>query len=390
MFNAAYRDHRVVNAARKILIVSGIAFILFLVGFGAALAGFADSILPAEFYLGAAVVATGVTIILSAWLLSLVSDPAHARRGRELQEAAVQACPDSILQLDEALRVVALNPAAERRFGRSLAAANGMPIAFLLPDPAPSKPATAKPAKPLTFAEDTQPSARRLAGRVGTRLSHLVQPLLGYTELALGSLEPDHPVRVDLAEIGRASSRVVLLARALEMYGGAARSAQVQQVELNSFVDGLELDLRFVLQSGTALRLEKAGEPVMATLDPGLTRLAAMLVTCNAEEAMGPGSTVTISVTDEGSLQIADTGRGLPKDVRFAMFRPLTSTKDAERGVGLGLHAARAAMRLQHGDLILTQSGGRGSLITLTHARVTEPPPTRPRAESTLSLTTTR
>ena len=103
---------------------------------------------------------------------------------------------------------------------------------------------------------------------------------------------------------------------------------------------------------------------------------------------MEPGSTVTISVTDEGSLQIADTGRGLPKDVRFAMFRPLTSTKDAERGVGLGLHAARVAMRLQHGDLILTQSGERGSLITLTHTRITEPPPTGPRAESTLSLAT--
>ena len=388
MFHASYRDHRVINAARTILIVSGIAFLLFLVGFGAALAGFADSVPPAEFYLGAAVLATGLTIILSAWLLSLVGDPGHVR-GRELQEAAVQACPDSILQLDDALRIVALNPAAEHRFGRSLAAANGMPITFLLPDRAPSKPTTTMAAKPLMTVEETQPSARRLAGRAGTRLSHLVQPLLGYTELALGSLEPDHPVRVDLAEIGRASSRVVLLARALEMFGGAGRSAQTEQVELNAFVDALERDLRFVLQAGTELRLEKAGEPVIGTLDPGLTRLAAMLVTCNAEEAMGPGATVTISVTGEGSLQIADTGHGLPKDVRFAMFRPLTSTKDAERGVGLGLHAARAAMRLQHGDLILTQSGERGSVITLTHVRETELPPTRPQTESTLSLTTT-
>jgi C4-dicarboxylate-specific signal transduction histidine kinase len=66
---------------------------------------------------------------------------------------------------------------------------------------------------------------------------------------------------------------------------------------------------------------------------------------------------------------VADTGAGLPKDVRHALFRPLVSTKDPERGVGLGLHAARTAMRLQLGDLQLTESGDSGSTLTLVFAR---------------------
>ena len=189
-------------------------------------------------------------------------------------------------------------------------------------------------------------------------------------------MEPGHPVRADLAEIGRASARVVLLARALELFGGPGREPILEPVDLNDFLASLEPDLRFVLQPATSLQILPADTAVVSLADPDLTRLAALLIACNAEDAMPPGSTITISATREG-LQVADSGAGLPKDVRVAMFTPLISTKDPERGVGLGMHAARAAMRLQHGDLVLTQSGESGSVLTLSlprHAPAEKPP----------------
>ncbi len=400
MFSAAFPDHRALALSRVLLIVAGVSFMLFLVGFIGTLTGFGDSVPPAGYFLGAAVLLTGLMLILSFWMLALIDSDATARRGRgcELQEPGVQDCPDSILQLDKSLRVVALNPAAERRFGYSLAAANGMPITFLLPKTPLTTAKTTGAALTRTTSEDkheaksfvddkTQISAHLLAARTGTPLSHLVQPLLGYTELAIESLEPGHPVRGDLAEIGRASSRVVLLARSLEMFGGGGGNAQIGPVELNAFLDALAGDLRFVLQADTLLRFEKAETPVVAMLDPALTRLSVMLTACNAEEAMAPGSTVAISVTPNGGLQVADSGAGLAREVRIAMFRPLTSTKHAERGVGRGLYAARAAMRLQQGDLTLTQSDEAGSIVTLTHAREAGPPP-RPPADSEFAFTT--
>ena len=51
----------------------------------------------------------------------------------------------------------------------------------------------------------------------------------------------------------------------------------------------------------------------------------------------------------------------------------MSSTKDAERGVGIGLYAARGAMRLQSGDLKLIESHEAGSVLALVFPTSTEP-----------------
>ena len=374
-------SRRGVSVARAMLLISAVALLAFLMGYIWLVIGYEDAPPPQGLFQSVAVIYSGAMLALSVWLLTLAGDTTVTKRGFELQTHGVRSSADPIVQLNEALRIVALNPAAERRFGHSSAAASGMPFTFLLPEPpaatakrveqAPitppahiNRPPEAKPVR----MEEPQTSARRLATRVGTRLSHLVQPLLGFTEIALESLEADHPVRTDLQEIGRASSRVVLLAQALEMYGGASRS-HAEPLELNGFLERLEPDLRFVLQPSTRLQLEKSIHPVTVNADPGLTRTAALLLACNAEEAMPPGSIITLTVGADG-LRIADSGAGLPSEVRIAPFKPLTSTKDAERGVGLGLHAARAAMRLQHADLQLQHSGEQGSVLALVFPRL--------------------
>lgn len=375
-------SRRGVSVARAMLLTSAAALLAFLVGYIWLVVGYEDSPPPQGVFQSIAVLYSGVMLALSIWLLTLAGDTAVTKRGFELQTHGVRSSSDPIVQLTEALRIVALNPAAERRFGYSTAAASGMPLTFLVPgqtaaatakraEVAPVPSAAERPdrqeAKAPIRLEEPQTSARRLATRVGTRLSHLVQPLLGYTEIALESLEPDHPVRTDLQEIGRASSRVVLLAQALEMYGGTSRSHSVP-VELNGFLDSLEPDLRFVLQPSTRLRLEKSANPVTVNADAGLTRTAALLLACNAEESMPAGSTITLAVGRDG-LRVIDSGSGLPREVCLAPFKPLTSTKDAERGVGLGLHAARTAMRLQQADLQLQRSGEHGSVLALIFPR---------------------
>ncbi len=372
-------SRRGVSVARAMLLTSTVAMLAFLMGYLWLVVGYEDAPPPQGLFQSLAVLYSGAMLALSVWLLTLAGDTTVTKRGFELQAHGVLSSSDPILQLSESLRIVALNPAAERRFGHSTAAASGMPFTFLMPDPpaatakrvelAPIAPPARlyRPESMPVRMEEPQTSARRLATRVGTRLSHLVQPLLGFTEIALESLEPDHPVRTDLQEIGRASSRVVLLAQALEMYGGASRSHAVP-LELNGFLERLEPDLRFVLQPSTRLQLEKSTHPVTVNADPGLTRTAALLLACNAEEAMPPGSTITLTVGADG-LRIADSGTGLPSEVRLAPFKPLTSTKDAERGVGLGLHAARAAMRLQYADLQLQRSGEQGSVLALVFPR---------------------
>jgi signal transduction histidine kinase len=197
--------------------------------------------------------------------------------------------------------------------------------------------------------------------------------MLGFAEMAIESLESGHPVRGDLDEIGRASSRVALLAQSLEMFGGGARRGERETVDLNMLIEGLERDLRFVLQPGTKLRFEKCSRPARVQADPAMARMTLLLLACNAEDASAPGSTITFTVTPT-AIRVSDTGIG-GMTQKAEPFAALASTKNPERGVGLGLHAAQSAMKLQGGDLALPrqQPGGEsgaenGCVIVATFA----------------------
>lgn len=359
-------SRRGVGVARAMLLTSGSACLFFLVGLVWQIIGYEDTPPPAVLFLVAGSLSSGVILGLSVTLLRLAGDPSVAKRGSELQSYGVKSSGDPIIQLNEQLQIVAMNPAAERRFGHTQGAIRGMPLSFLAPPPPKKQQPAAPPTPPpVAAAASTQePLVRRLALRVGTRLAHLVQPMLGYTEIAIASLPPDHPVRTDLAEVGRASARVALLAQTLEVYGGADRHT-TEPLDLAVLIERFEPDLQLALQPGTRVEIQRAGANPLVLADAGLTRLTLLLLACNAEAAMPPGGAIQIRLS-EGVLTVSDTGNGLP--LTDNLFEPLSGAKDPERGVGLGLHTARQAMQLQWGDLEIKPNPGGGTSVALKFA----------------------
>lgn len=351
------------------LLTSAAGLLFFIVGFIWLMVGHEDAPPPPGVFFGFAVIYGAAMLGLSYWLLRLAGDPSMTERGAELQAYGIRNCSDPILQLDEALRVVAINPAAERRLGYSGHSVRGMPLRFLVSHlaPAAKRADVVIPATKAPSAESKNAGGRELALRAGIRLTALAQPLYGYTELALQSLPADHPVRSDIEEIGRSSSRIALLAQMLELYGGSER-ADSQQVDLNTVVDELKPDFDLLLEPGTVVKVEKSQQPATVEADPRLLRLAALILVANAEESMAKNSTITIKAS-ENSLRVFDEGSGLTDTMRTALFTPLASTKDAERGMGLGLVAARAAMRLQNAELLVVRSNSTGTAVSLVFPR---------------------
>ncbi len=77
----------------------------------------------------------------------------------------------------------------------------------------------------------------------------------------------------------------------------------------------------------------------------------------------------TIRVTTESRsgvtrMRVADNGPGLPLRVQDRLFQPFTSS-GRYGGTGLGLAIARDLIRAHGGDLVLEETGPRGTVFAM-------------------------
>ena len=82
----------------------------------------------------------------------------------------------------------------------------------------------------------------------------------------------------------------------------------------------------------------------------------------NAVDAMDGKGTLTIRTTRERDyvlVEIADTGPGIPPEVKRRIFEPFFTTKDVGQGTGLGLDISyRIVVRRHHGELSVDSNPG--------------------------------
>ena len=149
-------------------------------------------------------------------------------------------------------------------------------------------------------------------------------------------------------------------------------------------------------QAGVALHVEVPAQPVEAVVDPSLVKQVLLNLMINAVQAMqrpgqaAPGQPaaaqpaamrLTISVLPPdprarkerpcATLRVADTGPGVPAEVRSRIFDPYVTTRPG--GNGLGLSTARRIAEAHGGRIALLDRPGAVFEVTLP---LEGPPPT--------------
>jgi signal transduction histidine kinase len=95
-----------------------------------------------------------------------------------------------------------------------------------------------------------------------------------------------------------------------------------------------------------------------------------MNIIINGSEAMPDGGVLTIKschLPDDGfvEIEIADTGTGIPEEHLSKVFDPFFSTKEAGKGVGLGLSIVYGIINEHKGTVEAKSKVGKGTTFII-------------------------
>jgi signal transduction histidine kinase len=86
----------------------------------------------------------------------------------------------------------------------------------------------------------------------------------------------------------------------------------------------------------------------------------------NAVDAMPDGGRIHLKVTPAGegwSMELRDSGHGIPADVLPKVFKPMFTTKPEGKGTGLGLPICREIVRTHGGEIRIESEVGQGTTV---------------------------
>jgi signal transduction histidine kinase len=219
-----------------------------------------------------------------------------------------------------------------------------------------------------------------LLGRLAAGVSHDLRNPLGALLLHVDLLEEElrAPSAASATEIAHALAEIkTQLARVddlIQDYLALVRVAAIQQApgDLGRLVRQFAQEMAPALAAhGLTLQLEALDQLGMVALHNHTLQRALLNLVQNAMEAMPPGGTLTLRGRRQGtavSLDVRDTGVGIPPEQTTQIFEPLYTTKPG--GTGLGLYIVQEVVAAHGGQVAVQSVVGQGSTFTITLPRV--------------------
>ena len=214
---------------------------------------------------------------------------------------------------------------------------------------------------------------QRLDGimRMTHQVSHEVGNMIGIITGSLGLLERETGFndrqKRNIARIRKAAERGRSLAGSM-LSIGSQQPFHPSRVDVASLLRGMADILEIAVGAKCHIKLElDAGLPVVS-LDAALLEQSVLNLCLNASAAMPTGGVIIIGATatrDTLLISVTDNGIGMSPEVVDKAFEPYFTTRGGHGGAGLGLAMVYGFVRQSGGEASICSSPGQGTTVKL-------------------------
>ncbi|MCU0242281.1 MAG: response regulator [Vicinamibacteria bacterium] len=221
----------------------------------------------------------------------------------------------------------------------------------------------------------------RLASGVAHDFNNILTGILGFADVVIERMAPDHVFYDDLVEISSAAERAAALTR------------QLLAFSRKHIIAPKVIDLNQIVSHSQRMLTRLIGEDVLLVFNPGHTlwsvkadpsQIDQILVNLatNARDAMPHGGQLTLQTAnltikdpaigppgDYVVLAVTDTGCGMDEATRARIFEPFYTTK--ERGTGLGLATVHDIVEHYGGFIGVESTPTAGTTLSIHFLRQT-------------------
>jgi PAS domain S-box-containing protein len=222
-----------------------------------------------------------------------------------------------------------------------------------------------------------------LAGGIAHDFNNLLTPIIGYTEMALLSVAATDPIRAQLEEVLKASSRARDLVKQILTFSRQSRE-ELKPIRLSPIISEVLGLLKVRLPPAIELRDSSQNARDIVRADPTQMHSVLMNLCTNAYHAMrDTGGVLEIRMREikvdsrsRGALarlkhgtyvdlSVHDTGHGMDRQTMDRIFEPFFTTKRSGEGTGMGLAVVHGIVINMQGIITVESELGKGSTFHL-------------------------
>jgi len=231
----------------------------------------------------------------------------------------------------------------------------------------------------------------RLAGGVAHDFNNILTGILGFAELAQSALGAGDPVHADLEEIRKAAGRAADLTAQLLAFS-RKQIINPRVIQPNDVLQNSQRMLERIIGEDVELRFRPTRDLWRIKADTGQLDQILVNLAVNARDAMPDGGMLTIETQnavidgaycrlyegavpgDYAMLAVSDSGHGMDAETLEHIFEPFYSTKDKDRGTGLGLSTVYGIMMQNKGFINVSSAPDQGTVFKIYFPAVIDEP----------------